>query len=375
VHTLSPSTINEFRFAFRRELDWYVAVNQGQGFPKKLGINYAVADVFPDVTIAGPVGGTSLSTGINAILAQNAFVYSDVVTMIHGRHIIKFGGEVEDFQDNTNPWGNLHAASFTFGQVFTQSAPFAGKSGLGYADFLTGSVSAWSASNQPVTGVRMRSPQVFVQDDYKILPNLTVNLGLRYEIYGGWTEVNGYIGLFDPAIVNPATNTPGAMWYQGKNGRNTIQAPARNQVLPRAGFSWSPKPQWALRGGFGVYDYLWSTDVYANNPGGGVGYGAGVRGSMSNSDQIRPLFQLSAANPPLNTVYANLVPETPQLYNGQNVKYLPYRTPVGHSFQWNFSIQHQFQGDIVAQAAYVGTKGTNLSNPTDWNQVPASLLG
>jgi len=74
VHTFSPSTINEFRFAFRRELDWYVAVNQGQGFPKKLGINYAVADVFPDVTIAGPVGGTSLSTGINAILAQMGYL-------------------------------------------------------------------------------------------------------------------------------------------------------------------------------------------------------------------------------------------------------------------------------------------------------------
>jgi hypothetical protein len=130
-----------------------------------------------------------------------------------------------------------------------------------------------------------------------------------------------------------------------------------------------------VRGGFGVYDYLWSTDVYANNSGGGLGYGTGVRGSLSNSDQINPLFPLSAKNPPLNTVYANLVPETPQLYNGQNVRYLPYHTPIAHAYQWNFSIQHQLTGGMVAQIAYVGTKGTNLSNPSDLNQVTQANLG
>ncbi len=374
VWTLSPSTINEFRLAFRREADYDASVNLGQGFPQKLGIQYAVADVFPDVSIGGPVGGTSIGVGTNAILAQNSLTPSDVVTMIRGRHIIKFGGELEALQDNTNPWGNLHSASYTFGSIFTQRAPFDGKSGLGYADFLTGSVSAWSASNLPVTGVRMKSPQFFVQDDYKIRPNLTVNLGLRYEIMGGWSEVGGRIGLFDPNLTNPATNTPGAIWFQGMGGRDTIQAPIHDLFLPRIGFSWSPGKRWAIRGGFGSYAYLWSTDLYANN-GHGVGFGSGTRGSESSTDQVQPLFQLSSANPPLNTVVANPANNTPQAYNGQNVYYYPYHTPIAHSYQWNVSFQREISGGMVAEAAYVGNRGTGLSNPTDFNQVPLNRLG
>lgn len=374
VWTLSPTTINEFRFAFQREYDYYTSGNYGQNFPQKLGIDYAIANVFPDVNISGPVGGTSLGVGINAILGQNSFIPSDVMTVIRGRHIIKFGGEFQALQDNTNPWGNFHSATFGFGSVFTQSAPFSGKSGLGYADFLTGSVNTWAASNLPVTGVRAKSPQMFVQDDFKVLPHLTLNAGLRYEIQRGWNEVNGHIGLFDPTLMNPATNTPGAMWFQGANGRDSIQANVYNLFLPRVGFAWSPRANWAVRGGFGIYDYLWSTDTYANN-GHGVGFGSGVRGSEANTDQLEPLFQLSSSNPPLNTVVASKATNTPQGYNGQNVYYYPYHTPVAHSYQWSLSIQRQLGGGMVAEAAYVGNRGNGLSFPTDLNQVPPGLLG
>jgi hypothetical protein len=374
VWTLSPSTINEFRFAFHREYDFDTSVNYGQNFPQKLGIPYAVANVFPDVTIGGPVGSTSLGVGTNAILGQNSFIPSDVMTLIRGRHIIKFGGEFQALQDNTNPWGNYHSASYTFGSVFTQSAPFSGKGGLGYADFLTGSVNAWSASNLPVTGVRAKSPQFFVQDDYKVLPNLTLNVGLRYEIFGGWSEVGNRIGLFDPALMNPVTNTSGALWFEGQNGRATIQKPIYDQFLPRIGFAWSPRTNWTMRGGFGIYNYLWSTDVYANN-GHGVGFGSGIRGSEANTDQVNPLFQLSNPSPPLNLVVGGPATDTPGAYNGQNVYYYPYHTPIAHSYQWSFSLQHQFAAGMVAEAAYVGNRGTNLSSPTDLNQVPVSLLG
>jgi hypothetical protein len=374
VWTLSPSTINEFRFAFQREYDYDTSVNYGQNFPQKLGIQYAVANVFPDVTIGGSVPVSSLGVGTNAILGQNSFIPSDIVTLIRGRHIIKFGGELQALQDNTNPWGNYHSASFTFGSVFTQSAPFNGKSGLGYADFLTGSVDAWSASNLPVTGVREKSPQFFVQDDYKVLPGLTLNVGLRYEIQSGWSEVAKRIGLFDPALTNPATNTPGAIWFQGTGGRNSIQAPIHDLFLPRVGFAWSPWSKWAVRGGFGIYDYLWSTDTYANN-GHGVGFGSGTRGSEANTDQIQPLFQLSSSNPPLNTVVASPATNTPQAYNGQNIYYYPYHTPVAHSYEWSLSIQRELRGGIVVEGAYVGNRGTSLSNPTDLNQVPPNLLG
>ncbi len=374
VWTMSPTLINEFRFAFQREYNFDTSVNYGQDFPQKLGIYYGIANVFPDVSIAGPVGATSIGAGINAILGQNTFIPSDVVTMIRGKHIMKLGGELLDLQDNTNPWGNYHSASFTFGPVFTQSAPFNGKSGLGYADFLTGSVATWSASNLPVTGVRSRSPQVFIQDDYKILPNLTLNLGLRYEIQGGWHEVANRVGLFDPTLLNPATNTRGAMWFQGQEGRGQIQQNVYDLFLPRIGFAWSPRSGWAIRGGFGIYDYLWSTDVYANN-GHGVGFGSGTRGTMANTDQVNPLFQLSSPRPPLNLVVGGPATDTPQAYNGQQVYFYPYHTPVAQSYQWSFSIQRSLGNGLLAEVAYVGNHGANLSNPTDLNQVVPNLLG
>ena len=65
----------------------------------------------------------------------------------------------------------------------------------------------------PEYGGRLKLPQMFVQDDYKLRSNLTVNLGLRYQIQTGWSEVKGNEASFDPTVQNPATNTLGAMWY------------------------------------------------------------------------------------------------------------------------------------------------------------------
>src|SRR5579871_6601022 len=82
--------------------------------------------------------------------------------------------------------------------------------GLGYADFLLGAVASWSAGYTPITGARQKSPQVFVQDDIKVLPNLTVNLGLRYDRQAGWSETANRMGTFDPTLQNTLSGTAGA---------------------------------------------------------------------------------------------------------------------------------------------------------------------
>jgi hypothetical protein len=120
--------------------------------------------------------------------------------------------------------------------------------------------------------------------------NLTLNLGLRYQTQGGWHEIANRIGGFDPTIVNPATNTPGAIWFAPNNGRNSIQAPIHNIFLPRVGFAWSPISNWVVRGGFGIYSYNRSMDTYADNF---KGLGTNSQGSLSQTEQVSPVFILS----------------------------------------------------------------------------------
>lgn len=368
VWTVKPNVINEFRFAFVRAVSAWTPQTVGEGFPEQLGLEYAKADIFPGVFIGGPVGELNFPPGDNAIYAQSSFQLSDVLTMIRGKHILHFGGELLAARDNSTPWGNTQAANLTFSGVFTKSAPFDDQSGLGYADFLLGQVDSWDASNTPIVGMRQKTPQFFVQDDIKLLPNLTVNLGLRYEIRRGWNEIANRLGTFDPTITNPVTNTPGSVWFAGDNGRRTLQD-TKHVFLPRVGFSWSPSSQWAIRGGFGIYSYGWSMDVYAD---GAKGLGTNSSGSLASTDQLTPVFIASNPNPPLNYVQAS---RDPGSLNGQNINYYPFDTPVARSYQWSFSIQRQLPSQMVAEAAYVASHGSDLSFPANLNQVPVALLG
>jgi hypothetical protein len=104
------------------------------------------------------VGGASIGPGTNAIYAEDSLQPSDVVTLIKGKHILHFGGELLDFRDNSTPWGNINAASLTFSGAFTRSGYNVTSTGLGYADFLLGAVSSWNAGYTPITGARQIKP-------------------------------------------------------------------------------------------------------------------------------------------------------------------------------------------------------------------------
>src|ERR1700744_4137571 len=128
--------------------------------------------------------------------------------------------------------------------------------GLEYADFLLGDAGSWNASVSPEYGARFKSPQFFAQDDFKVRPNLTLNLGLRYQFNRGWSEIHNNEASFDPTVANPAANpitgqtgTLGAYWFgtTGANGRRDLIAPVDSTFLPRVGVSWAPRPDTTIR--------------------------------------------------------------------------------------------------------------------------------
>src|SRR5258706_13614468 len=238
VWTLTPTIVNEFRMGYTKQGNWFVPQSLGFDAASTLGLQYSKANIFPKFTVKGGCC-TTLQPGTNAIYIEHLYVPSDVVPLIRGKHILHFGVEVLMGDGNTTPWGNVDAGTFNFSGKFTQqncppNPPTCVPGGSNVADFLLGAPNTWSATNQAVTYMRLKSPQLFVQDDIKVFPNLTVNLGLRYVGTTGMSELHNAMGGFDPNLVNPF-GTLGSMWFAGQDNRTTLQKPIWDIFLPRVG--------------------------------------------------------------------------------------------------------------------------------------------
>jgi hypothetical protein len=397
VWNISPTVINEARMGFTSQLNFFADLALNKGYASQLGWQFGKADDFPAVNFTGgsyPYAWIDPSS--NSIYKEFTWDPSDVVTMIRGKHILHFGGELLTYQNNSTAWSNTNAGTLSFTGQYTEqwttdpakcgasaggaACPVAG-TGMEYADFLLGYAQGWNAGASPEYGARMKTPQVFFQDDWKVRPNLTLNLGLRYQINHGWNEVHENMSSFDPTVLNPASNTLGAYWFgtTHANGRTSLQANTFNTWQPRVGLSWALDPKTVVRGGFGLYSYTWSLDTYGGNNT-AFGMGAEISSSGNVSDQtngITPITKLDGAGTIFGTSAALPYVQAstdPTAYNGQGVGYIQYHTPVPKIAQWNLSLQRSFSTDYVVELAYVASHGSNLNFPTDLNQVPRSLL-
>jgi hypothetical protein len=390
---ISPTVVNELRMAYTKQGNWFVPDTIGFNAATTLGLQYAKANLFPTVNINNG-GGTccnGLAPGTNAIYIEHLYDPSDVLTLIHGKHILHFGVEVLMGDGNTTPWGNLDAGQFSFtGNYTAQNGAAANTTGAGLADFLLGDVQSWQAKNQSTSYARLKSPQVFVQDEIKLHPNFTLNVGLRYVATTGFTEINNNLGGFDPNKTlicsvdsqgNPCgalNGTLGSLWFAPQDNRDSLQKPVRAIFLPRVGFAWSVRNDTVVRGGFGMYTYNYSQDVYGN----GVGFGALTTSSGNTTDPNagtgpNPLISLSAsaatAGPVLNYVVgspnAKQVSQYLNVTNPTNQTYVPYDVKPGRINEWQLSVEHQFGRSYMASIAYVGSHASNLETGADANQI------
>ncbi len=409
VWQVSNHFINEARLGFTDQLNFFVPYSLGQGWATKLGLQLAEADAFPGFTVNNFDG--NLTAGTNAVYKEMVFDPSDVVTLIKGRHVLHFGGEFLINRADSTAWGNINPGGFTFAGTYTSEGGQGTLSydGFSYADFLLGQAQQWGAQVTPEFGGRWKTPQIFLQDDWKFKPNVTINLGVRYEIMTGWHEVKGNEATFDPSVQNFNTSTstingiaPGApvlggMWYGfvGQNGRTSLQAPKYNIVMPRVGFSWQLRPNTVLRGGIGMFTSTWSEDTY----GGGMGSAFGSNGNLNDTSKTNglcPVVNIDSGTTTPNTqdpgcgvisggfdynsktvaqAYVT-APNTPWAQNGNGPGYNEYHTPVPTNYQFSLAVEQEFLTNWVASLAYVGNHGDHLNTGSvDINQVPANLLG
>jgi hypothetical protein len=385
VYTINSSLVNEFRESFVRQGNWFVPQSLGKGFPTQLGLQYSYANIMPSVNIGGTNGPGGLGPGTNAIFIENTFIPSDMVTLIKGKHILHFGGELMFAEDNSTPWGSINGATVNFSGQFTTSNPTVSE--VGYADFLLGDVNNWSVSTQPSHEMRAKNGSLFAQDDVKLRPNLTLNLGVRVEIHGGFTENHNHMGGFDPTIPNPVAspgpafpvNSMGSIWFAGLNGEHSNLFQTKALAMPRLGFAWTMSPNWVLRGAVGQYSALWSMDTV----GGPVGFGTGVTGNLETSSATTPVVQLSGSGSNLPIIQGRnpssyILPSIAgvTVVEGDGfIPYTPYNLDIMNGWQWTGGVQRRLPGNMVAEAEYVGSHWNNLMFEADINQIPASKLG
>jgi hypothetical protein len=360
IHTFSPNAINEFRVGFNRYAtshfgnDYPIPENNNLGMPngnilshpETLGI--AEFDI-PGFKTTGAPGWT------NAQRIANIFQYTDTFTLIRSRHTFKFGGDIRRVQSTlTNPQTQPRG-QFQFDQNITSNQGAAG-TGSAWASFLLGY--PWSVARDLVNtrpGIRMWFDGLYAQDDFRVSHSVTLNLGLRWDLfthpvekYDRQTNFNLATGLIDTASSN--NRGPNVDNFYGSWG-------------PRVGIAYSPdEGKTAIRAAYGI-------SYFPDN------FGA-TGGTLERN---YPLFQIShLVTPSPFTIFRSVsqgppdippVELQPQIQPppGFDVYFVPGNFRQDMAQMWNFGIQRQLPGHLAADAAYVATRGTHLYRDRDLN--------
>jgi hypothetical protein len=366
-------------------------------------------------------GNISCSQGQSAIDDHDTqWNLSPQFTKIWKRHTFSFGGQLEESYDNylqTNTGGGLISFNGTW------TAPLASNAGsvLGndYADFLLGfGLGAGAAFGNQSTGSLVISAPVAGKQTYRALyggdtwhvtGKLTINLGLRYELAGPWSERFDRLTYFDPAAKNAAvtgclgtagSSCPGDLFLvkTGRNSsRNNLPLPKR-EWSPRLGVAYALNPKTVFRAGFGEFyipnfvsfgtnPYIDPTvsatsTFFASNNGGFFpastlntsqctlsGTGGAANFNCPAAGPFGPNLQAAAGRNPQPNVSAFGIAQTPLQPNG----YTFYKP--GYVEQWNLDIQRELPWGIFADVAYAGAHGVHLQQfNTPVDQIPDSFI-
>jgi hypothetical protein len=364
----SPTMITDIRFGYFRNNSEILPPSAGINVESTLGIGTSYGIAAPEINISGY---SQLGTNSNTQRTQidnNYQTYINNAKSI-GNHLIQFGFQLRKNQfDDLNPTGDVNG-SYSFDGSISSPKNSSGDAINALADFLLGDIKTGTYSlAQPLIGRRNYNVALYVQDDWKILPKLTLNLGVRWEYESPLSSANNEYSRIDP--------TTGEVLFAGKNGvSDTLNLTANKlNFAPRVGLAYSVAPKTVMRAGFGIFYAGIFSDL-----GGQVlfpGYtveqsfsnlGTGVAQPFSLSQGLPSVVSNNIQNPQANIAQfgtpAN--PLTLTDYDGfTQVKPLPYAE------EWNFGIQREIFAGTIVEANYVGTHGVDLAINMPTNTVP-----
>jgi hypothetical protein len=368
--TFGPATINNFRAGYTREPQRWSRITSGKGFLTSIGLRGVnpPGDILPRIQFTDGLTNWSDETKTTGEQVNNTLQLADTVTHVRGNHNLKFGMDVRWMQTNgADPFGQQGIFAFNSNETALPTAAGRAISGHSFASFLLGNVATSSYNGLfVVPGNRYRYLALFVQDDWKITRRLTLNLGLRHDLFFPRTEAHDNFASFDPALPNPgANNRLGAVRFLGNgpgrdNSRKSFADTYYRNFGPRFGFAFEAASHTILRGGYGIFYGAGNATAGLRSSQNYI-YGFNAAPSYSTPDAgVTPAFQWDSGFP---TNWPRPPFIDPTVQNGSNVNMIGAgdgRPPYFQDFQ--FSVQHQVASSLVIEASYVGVKGTRLGN-------------
>lgn len=373
THVFSPSVINEVKANVTRQNLPFLHSSFGGNWPDKLGMpKIFPRELFPRVDIAGmlSLGAGSFAAGIRA---QHTLQLADSVTIVKGRHQIKIGTDQRWNRLNWRRFGYI-SGNFSFSAGLTGDPQRPAGTGIGMATFLLGEVSGGSQEFLPSFSFHSWSNGTYIQDDFKLTPRLTLNLGLRYDYSSTPVERHNRHSNFDPFVVNPETKYLGVLTYAGVTAPRTFVDPDRNNFGPRFGFAYdlTGDGKTAIRGGYGLVYLLTESGDTQGDDSNAFGFSASTPFVAVGGGPFKA-FRFSEG--PTSLVTALGPAGGPSAFRGFSVRYQDRHAPTPYLQQWNLTLQRELRGRWVVSAAYAGNKGTKLFGANyDLNQLdPANF--
>lgn len=373
IHILSPSLVNEFRFGYVRHNGSINGTGQdGVGFAQTHNMALFPAPLlgFPNIAFnySGQLSSTSEFSswggGDPNLNIENRFQWSDNISWTRGKHALKFGGDVRRERFDTLK-GTPFFGQEIYGATFTSSSIAPG-SGLPLADFLLGYPSFIQGTPMIDWG-RQRSIYFggFVQDDWKISRKLTLNLGLRYELFTQPVDARDLGSLFNVDT--------GQYALPGKNGYSrAIVDGDHNNWGPRAGFAWQATSKLVFRGGYGLFFGERDQNQQVTQFSGNLPNVPVVSlPSISAQQTVAPPFTINTPIKvvPVDASLASFTATNPFVGTIRSAGFHDSRDPMLHQF--NFDIQYQLTSSVLLETSYSGALGYDLSSLfVNKNQIP-----
>jgi hypothetical protein len=353
TQVLSGSMLNDIRLAVGRSYFPNRAGSAEQNWPGKLGINNIPSSTLPYLSITNYNLTDSTNLGIRTSTIPEI---NDTLTWLRGLHSLHAGIGYRFYEsyNSTNyyPSGEFSFATSLTAQVGTASAT----TGNAYASFLTGKASSITATVVAPSVARSYSVNGFIQDDWRAFPNLTLNLGIRYDYQAiPWEKGNGF-STFRTNLINPLNGLQGAEIYASPRDRNFANENYRD-FGPRIGFAWllSKSSHTVLRGGYAAFYAPAFNVVYTNT---NDGFGSITTTYPSNSaNGYVGLFSAGFPTPPIGLVGAT---GGASLLLGQSPTVQPVNAPTSMAQEFALSFDHQFGKNTVLNFSLLENHGTHF---------------